>query len=233
MATTALKQNGKKNKPSDILKSNDGKANGSKNKSASNGLKKNGSNGLASRVPSPHLYQHAREIQQFGEIVELPNGLSKDTCTKSVAALNQILADTMTLRDMYKKHHWQVVGPTFSQLHLLYDKHYEEQSALVDIIAERIQLLGGLGVAMAADVAETTKIERPPKGREEAPVQLARLLAAHEMIMRHARKASDDANDNGDPGTNDVLVSDVLRTGELQSWFLSEHLVNTPLTDAN
>ena len=228
MANAALKQNGKKNKPAETLK-----ANNSKDKSVSGNLKRVGSKPGGSRVPSPHLYQNSREIQQFGEIVELPNGLSKDTCTKSVAALNQILSDTMTLRDMYKKHHWQVVGPTFSQLHLLYDKHFEEQSALVDTLAERIQLLGGLSVAMAADVAEMTQIARLPKGREEAPVQLARLLAAHELIMKDARKSSDHANDNGDPGTNDVLVSEVLRTGELQSWFLSEHLVNTPLIDAN
>lgn len=186
-----------------------------------------------SQTPNPHLQQHAREIQRFGEIVPLPNGLSIKACTDSVAALNQILADTMTLRDMYKKHHWQVVGATFNQLHLLYDKHYTEQSDLVDTIAERIQLLGGLSVAMAADVAEMTGIARLPRGREEAPVQLSRLLAAHEMIMKQARQAADKANDAGDPGTNDVLVSDVLRTNELQSWFLSEHLVNTPLVDAN
>jgi len=63
--------------------------------------------------------------------------------------LNQLLADTMTLRDLYKKCHWQVAGPTFYQLHLLYDKHYGEQNDLVDLIAERIQLLGGVTLAMA------------------------------------------------------------------------------------
>lgn len=227
MATTSSKSNGKKK--SDISKASLGKSNGA----AVGKAPKDGMSTSASRTPSPHLIQHAQEIQRFGEIVPLPNGLSVKTCTESVAALNQILADTMTLRDMYKKHHWQVVGPTFSQLHLLYDKHYVEQSDLVDTIAERIQLLGGLSVAMAADVAEMTGIERLPRGREEAPVQLARLLGAHEMIMKASRKAADEANDAGDPGTNDVMVSDVLRTNELQSWFLSEHLVSTPLVDAN
>ena len=227
MATTLTKTNGKK-------KSDNGKANALKANGAAGGKSgKDGASTAASRAPTPHLHQHAQEIQRFGQIVPLPNGLSVKTCTESVAALNQLLADTMTLRDMYKKHHWQVVGPTFSQLHLLYDKHYTEQSELVDTIAERIQLLGGLSVAMAADVAEMTGIERPPRGREEAPVQLSRLLAAHEMIMKAARKGADAANDAGDPGTNDVMVSDVLRTNELQSWFLSEHLVNTPLVDAN
>src|SRR5919197_2460148 len=103
------------------------------------------------------------------------------------AQLNQLLADAMTLRDLYKKSHWQVAGPTFYQLHLLFDKHYGEQVELVDSIAERIQLLGGVSLAMAADVAETTQIERPPRGREEAPVQLSGLLDAHQVIIREAR----------------------------------------------
>jgi starvation-inducible DNA-binding protein len=173
----------------------------------------------------PNRHLASRESQQYGEIVKLPNGLSEDACRKSVEILNQVLADTITLRDMYKKHHWQVVGPTFNQLHLLYDKHFEEQVALVDTVAERIQLLGGISLAMAPDIAETTRIERPPRGREPAAVQLSRLADAHEMIIVHAREAAEQVNDWNDSGTNDVLVSDVLRTNELQVWFLTEHLV--------
>ena len=148
------------------------------------------------------------------------------------AQLNQLLADTMTLRDLYKKSHWQVAGPTFYQLHLLYDKHYDEQVELVDSIAERIQLLGGVSIAMAADVAETTLIERPPRGREEVPVQLSRLLDAHQVIIRESRTLARRASLLGDDGTNDLAVSEVLRTNELQVWFLSEHLVNVPLIKA-
>lgn len=131
----------------------------------------------------------------------------------------------MTLRDMYKKHHWQVSGPTFYQLHLLFDKHYEEQSELVDTIAERIQSLGGLAIAMAADVAETTKIARPPRDREEPAVQISRLLEAHQIVIEQARKFAKKASEAGDEGTNDMLVSDVVRTNELQVWFLNEHVV--------
>src|SRR5208282_1999118 len=126
---------------------------------------------------------------------------------------------------MYKKHHWQVAGPTFYQLHLLFDKHYGEQSEIVDSIAERIQLLGGVSIAMAADVAETTQIERPPRGREEVPVQISRLLDAHQVIIRTVRPLARLATELGDDGTNDLVVSQVLRTNELQAWFLSEHLV--------
>src|SRR5712675_2355406 len=180
----------------------------------------------------PVLHQHAREIQPFGKIARLPIALDEVVCARSIENLNQLLADTMTLRDMYKKHHWQVAGPTFYQLHLLFDKHHGEQDELVDTIAERIQLLGGISLAMAADVAETTMIPRPPRGREEAPVQISRLLEAHELILKEARTMAKQAQDAGDDGTNDVLVSDVIRTNELQAWFVAEHVVDVPLVRA-
>ena len=180
----------------------------------------------------PILHQKAREIQPYGKIAKLPIALDEKVCAESVENLNQILADTMTLRDLYKKHHWQGAGHTFYQLHLLFDKHYGEQDELVDTIAERIQLLGGISLAMAADVAETTIIARPPRGREEAPVQISRLLEAHETILKEARTMAGQADDAGDDGTNDLLVSDVIRKNELQVWFLAEHLVDVPLVRA-
>src|SRR6516165_4011682 len=135
---------------------------------------------------TPLTHQQAHEIQPFGRLVRMPIALSEQTCKESVENLNQLLADTMTLRDLYKKHHWQLSGPTFYQLHLLFDKHYEEQNDLVDTLAERIQTLGGVSLAMAPDVAETTLIPRPPKGREEVPVQISRLLHAHEIVLEEA-----------------------------------------------
>lgn len=179
------------------------------------------------------VHQRAAETQAYGQITRLPIALKEKTCAAIVEMLNQVLADTMTLRDMYKKHHWQVSGATFYPLHLLYDKHYAEQVLLVDIVAERIQVLGGISLAMAADVAEVTCIARPPRGREEVPVQLSRLLEAHEAVISETRSMAAKANDLGDLGSNDVLVSNVLRTNELQVWFLTEHLVSTPLTKAS
>jgi starvation-inducible DNA-binding protein len=181
----------------------------------------------------PRLHQRAREIQGYGTVSHmLPLELEEPVRLEMTEQLNQLLADTMTLRDLYKKSHWQVAGPTFYQLHLLYDKHYDEQVELVDSIAERIQLLGGVSIAMAADVAETTQIERPPRCREEVPVQLSRLVDAHQVIIRETRKLARRASQLGDDGTNDLLVSEVLRTNELQVWFLSEHLVDVPLVEA-
>jgi starvation-inducible DNA-binding protein len=176
--------------------------------------------------------QRGLELQAFGTITTLPTGLDASRLGRVVEDLNQLLADTMSLRDLYKKHHWQAVGPTFYQLHLLFDKHYAEQAELVDLVAERIQLLGGLSIAMAHDVAEMTRLERPPRGREEPPVQISRLLEGHQLILEYAHKAAKRAEDIGDDGTNDVLVSNVIRTNELQVWFLAEHLVDVPLVRA-
>jgi starvation-inducible DNA-binding protein len=181
----------------------------------------------------PALHQRARETQPFDSVIaELPLGLTVETREEMVHLLNQILADTMTLRDLYKKSHWQVSGPTFYQLHLLFDKHYTEQIELVDEIAERIQVLGGIAIAMAHDVAELTLIARPPRGREEVPVQISRLLEAHETIIKEVRTSARESAELEDDGTNDLLVSEVLRTNEFQVWFLSEHLVKMPLVIA-
>lgn len=185
-----------------------------------------------SRV-APVLNQRSKPVQEFGTVVSYPLGLDESVRLKSTTNLNQILADTMVLRDLYKKHHWQLTGPTFYQLHLLFDKHYEEQAELVDEVAERIQTLGGVAIALAHDVAEHTRIERAPIHREEVPVQLSRLLEAHELILKEARKSAKEAQDDGDDGTNDLLVSDVIRTNELQVWFISEHLVATPVVEAD
>jgi len=194
--------------------------------------KSNNRNAVVDRAV-PLDQQEGHEIQAYGHLVRLPNALSEKGCAQSVDNLNQILADTNTLRDLYKKHHWQNAGPTFYQLHLLFDKHYEEQNDLVDTIAERIQTLGGISIAMAPDVADATIIPRPPKGREETPVQISRLLHAHELVLREAHAMARQAAEVGDDGTNDMLISDVIRTNEKQVWFLAEHLVDVPLVRAD
>ena len=181
---------------------------------------------------TPMAHQQAPESQPYGHLVRMPIALPESACKESVENLNQMLADTITLRDMYKKHHWQVAGPSFYQLHLLFDKHAGEQDELVDLIAERVQLLGGVSLAMAHDIAETSLIPRPPRGREEPPVQISRLLHAHEIVIKEARAMARRAAAAGDDGTNDLLVSDVIRRNELQVWFVAEHVINTPLVRA-
>lgn len=182
---------------------------------------------------APNWHAHAVETQKFGEVVaDLPLGLGVKVRAELTKDLNVLLADSSALRDLYKKSHWQVGGPTFYQLHLLFDKHFTEQVDIVDDIAERIQTLGGVSVAMGGDVADLTRIPRPPKGREEVPVQISRLLEAHQIIIEACRALAKKADDLGDDGTNDLVVSNVLRPNELQVWFISEHLVAMPLTFA-
>jgi starvation-inducible DNA-binding protein len=196
--------------------------------------KRNSSGNHAVLNAEPRVHQRGGEIQQYGTVTHAFHlELEEPVRLEMTEQLNQLLADSMTLRDLYKKSHWQVAGPTFYQLHLLFDKHFDEQVEIVDTIAERVQLLGGLAIAMAADVAETTQIERPPRGREEIPVMLSRLLDAHQIIIRECRKLAERSAKIGDQGTNDMVVSDVLRTNELQAWFVSEHLVNAPLVHAS
>src|ERR1022692_1459895 len=178
-----------------------------------------------------HLTGQETEIQQYGTVANRPLSLDHKVRLAGAGNLNQILADTMTLRDLYKKHHWQVAGPTFYQLHLLFDKHYGEQAELVDALAERIQTLGGVTIAMAHDVAETTRIPRPPRGREDVNTQLFRLLEAHELIIAETRALAESADQNGDQGTNDLLVSQVLRTNEFQVWFITEQITGAGLAD--
>jgi starvation-inducible DNA-binding protein len=177
------------------------------------------------RVSSSHSKHPTEpEIQAYNAVGEMPIALAESTRKKSVDNLNQLLADLLTLRDLYKKHHWQVSGPTFYQLHLLFDKHNGEVAELVDSTAERIQTLGGIAIAMAHDVAETTLIPRAPKGRESADAQMRRLLHAHEIILEESRTMARLAAEAGDDGTNDLIVSSIIRTNELQVWFVAEHL---------
>lgn len=183
--------------------------------------------------PEPRVHQRSAEIQAYGTVTHAFHlELEEPVRLEMTEQLNQMLADAMTLRDLYKKAHWQIIGPTFYQLHLLFDKHFGEQVEVVDAIAERIQMLGGVAIAMAPDVAETTRIERPPRGREEVPVVISRLLDAHHIIIGQCRELAERSSKLGDQGTNDMVVSDVLRTNEMQAWFISEHLVSTPLVHA-
>jgi starvation-inducible DNA-binding protein len=180
----------------------------------------------------PRLGQRGVEIQPFGSLRQLPIALSSEARLQSAQTLNRILADSTILYALYKKFHWLVAGPTFYQLHLLFDKHAGEQLELIDLLAERVQSLGGIAVGDPRHAAEMARIERPPNGAEEVPVMLGRLLEAHRTIIGAVREAIAITEQNGDWGSNDLLMSDVLRRHELQVWFVAEHLVDVPLVEA-
>jgi starvation-inducible DNA-binding protein len=184
-----------------------------------------------SRSPEPRLGARGPEVQAFGKLRLLPIALSAEARGESAQALNEILADSMILYSLYKKHHWLMAGPTFYQLHLLFDKHAAEQLELIDLIAERVQSLGGIAVGDPRHAAELTTIERPPNGAEDAPVMIARLLDAHETIIEKVRDAIETTEKAKDWGSNDLLMGDVLRRHELQVWFVAEHVVDLPLIE--
>lgn len=188
-----------------------------------------GSAGAVSR--EPRLGPRNGEVQPFGTLRGLPIALDDRARAESCGLLNPILADSLILYALYKKHHWLVAGPTFYQLHLLFDKHAGEQLELIDLLAERVQTLGGVAVGDPRHAAELTTIERPPNGAEDVPDMISRLLLAHETIIRKTRDGIETTEENGDWGSNDLLMSEVLRTNELQVWFLSEHLVDMPLVE--
>ena len=179
--------------------------------------------------PEPRLADMGVEIQRFGTLRLQPIALPSEARSESCQLLNGILADTMILYSLYKKHHWLVAGPTFYQLHLLFDKHAEEQNGLIDLLAERVQSLGGIAVGDPRHAAELTTIERPPNGAEEVAAMIHRLLDAHETIIEKVRKAIKKTEESEDWGSNDLLMGDVLRTNELQVWFVSSHVVDVPL----
>jgi starvation-inducible DNA-binding protein len=200
-------------------------------RSSSNGSS-NGGSSRSRASAQPRMGQTAPELQRFGTLRQLPIALSAEARGESCQLLNEILADTMVLTALYKKAHWNAAGATFYQLHLLFDKHYEEQAELVDALAERVQMLGGISVGDPRHAAELTSIPRPPDGAEEVPVVISRLLDAHETIIEKVRAAIDKTEESKDMGTNDLLMGDVLRRHEMQVWFVAEHLVEVPLVEA-
>ncbi len=130
---------------------------------------------------APALRKHLGvEVQKYGEMRQRAIGLDEKVRAESCEMLNKTLADTIILNNLYKKHHWLLTGHTFYQLHLLFDKHAEEQLVLVDALAERVQILGGIAVSDPRHVAEVTTIERAPNGAEDVPAMLTRLLDAHQ-----------------------------------------------------
>jgi starvation-inducible DNA-binding protein len=190
-------------------------------------------NGAKRRGPSPEprLAPLGEEIQRFGSLRLLPVALAAEARLESCQILNAILADTMIMYALYKKHHWLVSGPTFYQLHLLFDKHADEQLELVDLLAERVQSLGGIAVGDPRHAAELTTIDRPPDGAEDVPAMIHRLLDAHETVLEKVRRGIEKTEKSGDWGSNDLLMSDVLRRHELQVWFVAEHVVDIPLVE--
>lgn len=176
-------------------------------------------------MDSNQLLEDSPVAQRLGSLVPVRLGLAADVRHRSVLALNRLLAHTTAIRDLYKKAHWQTSGESFYELHLLFDKHYDEQSMLMDTLAERVQALGGVALALARDIAEESRLARAPSGVEVPAQQLWRLVDAHEFVLVEARPLAREVAAAGDDGTNDLIVSEVVRCNERQSWFVQRSSV--------
>lgn len=191
---------------------------------SSNGIPSNQQRQVAMSKDTFLQPERADVMQDFGSLTTVRLGLSEQVRQQSVSALNRLLAHTIAIRDLYKKSHWQTSGASFYELHLLFDKHHAEQEEMMDALAERVQTLGGVARALARDVIEESRIARGPSGVEKPVDQLQRLVEAHEFILVEARPLSREAAERGDDGTNDLMVSSIVRGNELQSWFVLRHL---------
>ena len=167
----------------------------------------------------PRLHQTAPEIQAYGSVSHsLPLELEEPVRLEITERLNQLLADTITIRDLYKKSHWQVAGPTFYQLHLLFDKHFEQQSELVDAIAERIRALGFPAPGTYTEFAKLSSIPETP-GVPPATDMVRLLVEGHEAVARTARKIFPAVEKASDEPTADLLTQR-LQVHEKTAWML-------------
>lgn len=151
-------------------------------------------------------------------------GLDEKARAQGIRDLDGLLADLSALRALYKHFHWRVAGRRFIMLHKLYDEHVEQVGEHVDMVAERIQTLGGQATAWPGDVAKMTRVSAPSASSRQPEEQLRELIEAHAVVLKHAHAAAEKADEAGDLGTNDLLAGTIIRGGQLQVWFIGEHL---------
>lgn len=150
--------------------------------------------------------------------------LNAEAVKKNHGNLQVILANTIYMYQLYKKYHWHVTGKDFYQYHLLFDKHAEQQPALIDLLAERMRTLGLNVAAMPMDVSADATLTEKEEAGHDAQAMVRNLLAAHEGYIKIVRTAIKVTEETNDAGTNDILVSNVLRVHELQTWFIRSSL---------
>jgi starvation-inducible DNA-binding protein len=147
-------------------------------------------------------------------------GLSEEQRAGAIELLNHDLADTHLLIIKTKKHHWDVVGPEFRSLHLLWDEQYAALSKNEDEIAERIRMLGGYPVGTAQGFLSYATLTEHPGDVPDAYEMVARLQADHEQVIRNLREQIDQCDEEyNDQGTADFLT-ELMQGHEMMAWML-------------
>ncbi len=152
-------------------------------------------------------------------MVEINTGLD-DNARKAVAeALNGVLADSYVLYQKTHAYHWNVTGPQFHSLHIMFEQQYREIWAALDIIAERVRALGAFAPSSGKAFLENSSIESADSAPPPAAQMVKNLLAGHEALIRRARKALDVADDVDDAASEDLLTQRI-QTHEKTAWML-------------
>ena len=149
-------------------------------------------------------------------------GIDEKDRKKIADGLSHVLADTYTLYLKTHNFHWNVTGPMFNTLHLMFEGQYTELSAAVDLIAERIRSLGVFAPGSYADFAKLTSIKEA-KGVPEAQEMIKQLVEGHEAITRTARKVFPIAEAVDDEATADLMTQRI-QLHEKTAWMLRSML---------
>ena len=149
-------------------------------------------------------------------------GIDAKTRKKIAGSLEQVLADTYALYGKTHTYHWNIEGPRFSQLHLLFEAQYNELWLALDAIAERIRSLGHFAPALGS-LGEKSSI-KADNGSPSEDLMIANLAAGNEAVVRSARTALKTAEEAGDQASADLMTQRVA-IGEKAAWMLRAHMV--------
>lgn len=145
-------------------------------------------------------------------------GIDANQRQEIAEGLSRLLADSYTLYLQTHNFHWNVTGPQFRELHLMFEEHYMELATAVDDIAERIRTLDMPAPGTYSEFSRLSSIEEV-EGVQEASTMVDRLTQGHEQVIKTARKVLKVAQ-NADDESTAALVSDRMRTHEKTAWML-------------
>lgn len=154
--------------------------------------------------------------------MDLNIGISNDDRHKIADGLSRLLADTYTLYLKTHNYHWNVEGPLFNTLHLMFEDHYTEMAAAVDELAERIRALGVKAPGSYTAYAELADVKEAVGG-ESAEEMIRELVLGQETVARTARAAFKAAQSASDEPTADLLTQR-MQIHEKNAWMLRSML---------
>src|SRR4051812_30579152 len=135
-----------------------------------------------------------------------------------VDALNQLLADEFVLYTKTRKYHWNVVGPRFHDLHIFFEKQYEQLDEIMDDVAENARQFGGVALGTLSEFAKTSRLKEQPGVNPDADTMISNLLADHETIARQLRDDITKADDEYDAADAADFLTSVLEAHNKMAW---------------